>query len=265
MIRLYCLTQMLKRLTSEEATVLAISNSRYVKLLSMAPFVVPTKNRYQMYQALMLAGIERKALKLVHDDVPNDRTLTRIKNYHTIPECWCAEGHMLLSQSEYDSVIKDFWFQVLKPLQLGDFPIEEPKPLLQMYWVQYMSRTQPWLMSAVLGKLYPECKHVLNVIPSVPKVTKLDLLYDWEAEAYPTTTKGKYLKHLNISNYAHYDKNRIVQLNQNKTELIDKILGFYYANSSEIRMLYSFLYNICCFGCANDTLINGEWDYTLYN
>lgn len=264
MIRLYCLAQMLKRLEPQEATVLAINNDKYLKLLKMAPYVVPTKNRYQMYQALMLAGIERKALKSVFDDVPTDRTLTRIKNYHTIPDCWCAEGHMLLDPEEYSQVLKDFWFQVLKPLQLGDYPIEEPKPLLMMYWVQRMCRTQPWLMGATIGKLYPECKHVLDVMISVPKTTRLDCLYDWDKEYY-TTTKGKYLKHLNVSNYAHYDNNRIMRLHQTRAATVDKILDFYYANDSEIKMFYSFLYNICCYGIANDSLITGEWDYTLYN
>ena len=263
MIRLYCLRQMLERLSAEEANAISLGNNDYLRLLRMVPSTMPTKNRYQMYQALMLSGITPMELRYVHPDVPPDRTLYRIKKYHTLPEAWCFNENVLLDGATYDRIIKDLWYQVISPLQIGAYPIEEPKPILKLFWIQKKVREQPWLMNKIVMSAYPETRHIIDVVKSLEKITTVDSLYEWDVEefVYP---RRRYYVHLDALDYYKWSNEHLLEYFEERKEHIDNLYNFYYANNAEIDILYSFLYRICCFGIANDMLISGEWDIQFY-
>ena len=258
MIRLYCLAQGMKNMSKDEVNALVKGNDYYTRLIKVLPWVLPRKSRYDMYQCMMLSGIEPRHFRDKHQDVPPKHTLVRIRNYHTSPDAYVVEGHQTMTDEDYIQSAQMFWWNILSPLQTGPFMYEEPDPIVKMYWVQQKARSNAMLLIKASLVLNPEWRQAIDLIQSHPEISHVDCLLNYSSSKYPDITKGNWYRWFGMYETYYTTADKVLGLYAHDTS---KTMELYYKHQAEYDEMYSFLFDCCMFGYANDEMMEGDWLY----
>lgn len=258
MLRLYCLAQGMKRMSAEEVNGLIKGNDYYSKLIRTLPWVEPYGSRYAMFQLMMMCGIARKEIRSVIEDVPADHTLNRIRKNDTLPDGYIVAGHELLDNDTYIEVCQSFWWNVLEPLQIGPWAVEEPTPLVKMYWCQKQARANAYTLLKVGASVNPAWEFGISTLQSMAKISHMDCLLEWNQDNYPELTKGKY-----YTWFGQYDNYYTVQDKNLKQyahpDYVKHVNEMYYGMPDIIDEMYLFLYHCDMFGFVNSYMMEGDW------
>lgn len=240
MIRLVALRNVMQNVSAEQATMLSCGNSSYINLMKCLPNVLPYPTWYALVQAQLLSGIKPREINSRLDEPLNHTCLHRIRKYPEPPRAiYCLDEEKSL---EYlIPTAKQFYYGILKPLQLPYYPHVEDEYML-WFWIRGLCRKAP------LGLIFIQHERIREMITLM--------------QSQPTGSKGFFL---NRYGYTHElcKSVSVQQQTARNYKIVDdsKSIALATQYQKELEQVYELLYNIRTIGIMNDTLMEAGYEY----
>ena len=242
MIRLVALRNVLQNISAAQATMLSCGNSSYINLMKYLPNVLPYPTWYSLVKVQLLSGIKPREINSRLDEPLNHTCMHRIRKHPEIPQAiYCLDNN--ISLEFLLPTAKQFYYSVLKPLQLPYYPEVQDSYML-WFWIRSLSRNTP------LGLIYIHDKDVndmLKIMQSQPNGSKGFFLqrYGYTHEL----CKSIGVQQNTAKNYKIIDDSKSIELSEHYKK--------------ELERVYDLLYNIRTVGIVNDTLMEAGYEYIL--
>lgn len=239
MIRVLAVRRIMEQVTAEEATMLCCGNTSYIELCKLLPWVYPRKDWRDLVQAQLLSGIKPRHINMRLEEPLTNTQIHRIKKYYTLPEAeYVRDG--ILNIDLITTVTKEFYYNVLKPLQFTDY-IEPPNAFVKWWLIKSKVRSSPLVSIYIHNEPILE---MLKLMQSHPAGRKGEILY----ELTPTSDVCRMLD--------------IEQSNVSKFEKLYDSAGHKAAQlySTQLDEVWDLLYRIRTIGIINDNLMEATYE-----
>ena len=239
MIRLLAIRRVMEQVSAEEATMMCCGNTSYIELCKLLPWIFPKSDWRDLVQAQLLSGIKPRELNSRLSEPLTNTQIHRIKRHGVFPEAEYIKAGTL-NTDLIITVAKEFYYNVLKPLQFSDY-VEPPNDYIKWWLIKSKAR------GSVLVNMYIHNERILKMLKlmqSHPAGRKGEVFYEMPA----TSTLCRMLDttHSNVSKFDKvYD------------EPGHKAAKEY---SKELNEVWDLLYRIRTIGIINDNLMEATYE-----
>ena len=250
MLRLVGLREALEgqHVTAYEMKLLCCRDKRFLKLAKVLPYARPAGSLYDLYGCLSLCGVKPEYMNRHQVEDISHMKMKRMRD-----NIYDTNGYILepsVVQDSYDNYMvyaRNFWFTILKPLQLQYVP--EDLSIVTDYWKFCI--LWKFARTAILTKIFIEDKEIMDglaAVQSLPKFRIGDLMKDCLA---PTDI---------MRMFGATNKNPRQWTSHTEWDRVEKV---YEQSKNFMYKVYNFIMKVQCLGYLNDSFMEGEYEYIL--
>ena len=229
----------MEQVTAEEATMLCCGNSSYIEMCKVLPWLYPKNDWRDLIQTQLLSGIKPRLINARLQEPLTNTQIHRIKKYCVFPEAeYIRTG--LLNSDLIITVAKEFYYNILKPLQFKDY-IEDPNDYIKWWLIKSKARSSP------LVSIYVHNEPVLEMLKTM--------------QSYPIGTKGEVFYELpataTLCRMLDTTQSNVAKFEKVYDEAGHKAAKQYHAQLEEV---WDLLYRIRTIGIINDNLMEATYE-----